>query len=73
MIHHLLLKDKRVRDFFEGKTIAKLEGPCVNTVTFRFTDGTSIAIETEPTSCGIDAMVACEPCASVQQNGGTAS
>ena len=59
-INHLLLRDERVRSFFEGKTIAKLEGPAVNVVTFHFTDGTKIAVEVD--SMGNGRMVACQPC-----------
>jgi hypothetical protein len=62
MIEHALLKEKRVRALFEGKTIERLHAPAVNAATFFFTDGSSVSIETDAFGNGLVGMVACEKC-----------
>lgn len=44
---------------FEGKTIAELDCRAVNLVRFKFTDGTTIAIEVESNFV----LAACDECA----------
>lgn len=55
-------KDIDPKDF-EGKTVKKLEADAVNIIRFYFTDGTSIAIETEGLGGGLVGMVSCVSCA----------
>lgn len=54
---------------FEGKTIQKLEADAVNIIRFYFTDGTSIAIETEGFGGGLVGMVSCTSCVDISDAG----
>ncbi len=62
-IEHIHRRAKK-RDF-EGKTIKRFQGSADNVWRFWFTDGTSLAIQSEVFYPGIACMELCEVCANV--------
>jgi hypothetical protein len=63
-LHNERFNTKRVKDFFKGKTIDRMESESVNVATFYFTDGTKLAIEAELFgSLPLAELLACEVCA----------